>query len=99
MDILQHLRIGLSVFSLKVDDLTADHAIHCSGAASNFFDNSYACLSRAFQPGENFVGLRLQRISSKDGEGFTKDFVASRPSSTQVVVVEGGKVVVNQRVG
>ena len=48
---------------------------------------------------KNFVGLRLQRVPGQDGDGFAENFVAGGTATAQIVVVEGGQVVVNQGIG
>ncbi len=40
-----------------------------------------------------------QRIAGEDGHGFAEDFVAGRLAAAIVVVVERGKIVVDQRIG
>ena len=98
MDILQRLRVG-GVFRLQIHDLSADHAIHRAGGARDLFDDAHPRLRRTLQPRQHFVGLGLQRIAGENRDRLAKRFVACGTPAAQVVIVERGQVVMDQRVG
>jgi hypothetical protein len=87
------------MFGFQIHDLPADHAIDRSRAARDLLDDAHARLRRTLQPGHHFIGLRLQRVPGQDRDRLAEHFVAGRPPAPQVVVVERGKIIVNQRVG
>ena len=99
MNVFQSLGVRLDVFGFEVHHLAADHAVDGSGGVSDFGDDGHACLGRALQPGEHFIGPRLQSVSREDGDGLAKRLVAGGPSAAQVVVIERGQVIVDERVG
>ena len=99
MNVLERLGIGPRVFGFEIDHLPADHSVYGSGAASDLLNDLHPPLGRAAKPGQRFIGLRLQPISGEDRNRFAKDFVARRAPSPQIVVVESGKIVVDQRIG
>ena len=49
--------------------------------------------------GEDFVSLGLERVAGEDGGGFSEDDVAGGLAAAEVVVVERGQVVVDERIG
>ena len=99
MDVLQHFDIGFGVFGLKIDDLPTDHALDRARAVRDLFDDAHPGFSRAAQPRQHFVGLGLQRVSRQDSDGFAENFVAGGPAPAQIIVVERGQIVMNQRIG
>ena len=48
---------------------------------------------------EAFVGVGLERVSGEDSCGFAESDVAGGASAAEVVVVERGEIVVDERVG
>ncbi len=55
---------------------------------------SSACSTDA----QNLEGQGQQGVSGQNGHGFAEDFVAGGPAPAQVVVVQRGQVVMDQRV-
>ena len=53
----------------------------------------------AVEAGEDFEGAGLQRVSGEDGDGFAEGHMAGGLAAAQIVVVERGQVVVDERVG
>ena len=51
------------------------------------------------EAGEHLEGAGLQRVAGQDGDGLAEGHVAGGLAAAQVVVVEGGQVVVDERVG
>ncbi len=49
--------------------------------------------------GEHFIGLGLERVAGEDGGGFAEGDVAGGLAAAEVVVVERGQVVVDERIG
>ena len=54
---------------------------------------------RTTKLGQHFVGLRLQRVTRQNRNGFAKDLVAGGAAAAQVVVVERRQIIVDERVG
>ena len=90
---------GLEVFAFEVEHLAADHALDGADGVGDEADDLDGCGGRAVEAGEHFKGAGLQRVAGEDGDGFAKDHVAGGLAAAQVVVVEGGQVVVDERVG
>jgi len=67
--------------------------------AGNLLDDAHAEVGRAAQPGQDFVGVGLQGVPSQNGRGLAVHFVAGGLPAAQVIVVEGGKVVMDEGVG
>src|SRR5438876_8171115 len=99
MDVLQHFEIGLRVLGLEVYDLAANHAVYSARPPRNFFDDSDPRLSRAMEPCQSLICLSLKGVSSENCDGLAKNFVAGGASAAQIVVVQSGKIVVDQRIG
>ena len=51
------------------------------------------------EAGQHFEGAGLQRVAGEDGDGFAEGHVAGGLAAAQVVVVERGQIVVDERVG
>jgi hypothetical protein len=83
----------------RIQHLAADHAFHGSGGLRDETDDLYHGRGGRIEPGQRFVGLGLQGIAGQDGDGLAKGHVAGGFAAAKVVVVEGGKVVVDERVG
>src|SRR5581483_3690520 len=98
MNVFQHLRGGLGMFRFEIDDLTADHAVDSAGAAGSLLDDFDARFGGTLQARQDFVGPRLQRVSSQNGDGLAKYLVAGRAPAAQVVIVESGQIIVDKGV-
>src|SRR5207253_11423275 len=99
MDVLQHFEIGLRVLGLEVYDLAANHAVYSARPPRNFFDDSDPRLSRATEPCQSLLCLRLKGVSSENCDGLAQHFVSGGASAAQIVVVHSWKVVVDQAIG
>ena len=51
------------------------------------------------QLGDGLEGERLQRVAGEDGDGFAEGDVAGGMAAAQVVVIERGQIVVDERIG
>ena len=49
--------------------------------------------------GEDFVGLGLEGVAGEDGGGFSEDDMAGGLAAAEVVVVERGQIVMDERIG
>ena len=80
------------MFGFEIDDLSADHAVDRASPTGNFLNDLHTRLSRAFQARENFVGLGLQGVSGKDGDGFPENLVTRRTAAALITasLVSGG---------
>src|SRR5579871_1246821 len=98
MNILKHFDRRLRVFRFKIDDLSPDHSIDGPSGFGNFRYDFDASLGGALQSRQHLVRLRLQGVPRQDGDSFPKRFVTSWAPAPQIIVIEGGKIVMNQRV-
>src|SRR5258708_3740579 len=98
MDLFYDLRIRLTILGLEIHDLSANHAVYGSSPSGDLFDNAHAPCSLARQLTHNFVGICLKRIAREDRNGFTKDDMTGRLAPSQIVIVECGKIIVDQRI-
>src|SRR5262245_28006431 len=99
MNVRERFRIGFDVLGFEVHDLSSDHAVNRARAFCNLGNDSDPCARRALQLGEGFIGLSLQSISRQNRDCLTKHFMAGWPPTPEVVIIERGKVVVDQGVG
>ena len=99
MDIVDGLQVRLGVFGFEIHDLAANHAVDGAGAMREFGDDADARFGRTAQVRHHFVGVGLKGVTGKNGHGFAEGFVAGGTSAAKIVVVECGKVVVNQGIG
>ena len=83
-----------------VDHLPARHAARPGGEAESL-DQLATRLRVAVRVrlGENLEGAGLQGVAREDRRRLVERFVRARPATAQVVVVHGGKVIVDERVG
>ena len=54
---------------------------------------------RGGEVGDDLEGEVLEGVAGEDGDGFAEDYVAGGLAAAEVVVVEGGEVVVDEGVG
>ena len=99
MDGFDELGGGLEVFAFEVEHLAADHAVDGADGIGDEADDLRGRVGRAVEAGQHFEGAGLQRVAGEDGDGFTEGDVAGGLAAAQVVVVERGQVVVDERVG
>ena len=87
------------VFGFDVDDLAADHAFDgAGGLGDEAEDLDDGCGGNA-EVGDDLVGEGLEGVAGEDGDGFSEDDVAGGLAAAEVVVVEGGEVVVDEGIG
>ena len=111
VDGLDEIGGGRDAFGFDVDDLAADHAggeagVDVAGAADAGADSDGDFAQDGDDGsggrGELRDGLereRLEGVAGEDGDGFSEGNVAGRMAAAQIVVVERGQIVVNERVG
>ena len=51
------------------------------------------------ESGQHLEGAGLQGVAGQDGDGFAEGLVAGGLAAAQIVVVQGGQIVVDERVG
>src|SRR5579863_5494438 len=98
MDIFNRGQIRLVMFGLEIDDLASDHTVNGAGAARDLLDQTDASFGWALQPRQDFVSPSLQSVACENSDSFPIYFVTSRAAAPQIIVVESGKIVVDQRV-
>ncbi len=95
------------VFAFDVHDLAADHAGR-KGAGGSYagadgegevVEDGDDGGGRGGEIGDDLEGEVLEGVAGEDGDGFSEGDVAGGLAAAEVVVVEGGKVVVDKRVG
>jgi hypothetical protein len=80
-------------------DLAADHAVDGACGGGDFGEDGDAARRVDGCGGDGFERQGEERVARKYGCGFAEFFVTRGLAAAEVVVVEGGKVIVNQRVG
>src|SRR5271168_4625372 len=96
MDVFEHFRSDALAGGFQVGDLAADHAVDGAGGGGDFAEDGDAALGIDGGGGDGFECKREERIASEDGGGFAEFFVAGGFAAAEVVVVEGGEIVMNQ---
>ena len=107
VDLLDELGGGLVVFGLDVDDLAADHAGRDAGGGSyagadgegEVVEDGDDGGGWGGEIGDDLEGEVLEGVAGEDGDGFSEGYVAGGLAAAEVVVVEGGEVVVDEGVG
>ena len=98
MDLFEGFFRDFFAFAEDVDGFSADEAFGADAFGGDFEDfDDLAC--RKGQGGEDFEGEGEEGIAGKEGDGFAELDVAGREPSAEVVVVEGGEVVVDEGEG
>ena len=67
--------------------------------ARYFFNDLHARFRRTFETGHDFVSLCLKSVTGKDGDGLAENHMASRFATTEIVIIEGREIVMNERIG
>jgi len=98
VNVLEHGRVNGLASRFDVGHLSADHSPHRAGRRGDFTHQSSAALRAKFGARQHFKGAREQPIARENGHGFAEYFVVCGASAAQVVVVESGKIVVDQRI-
>jgi len=86
-------------FGLEIRDLAANHALDGARGGRDFGEHLDAEIGRDRSGGDGFEGQSEQGVAGQDGDGFAKFFVAGRFAAAEVIVIECGEIVVNERVG
>ena len=103
--------VGGDAFGFDVDDLAADHAgrkwvsrspkrptpVPTARETSRRMATTVA--GAVGSCGDGLEGEGLEGVAGEDGDGFAEDDVAGGLAAAEVVVVEGGEVVVDEGVG
>ena len=104
MDGFYELEGGWGAFGFNVDDLAADHAgweggvgayAGADGEGDIFQYRDYG-RGRCGELGESLESEGLEGVAGEDGDGFAEEDVAGGLAAAEVVVVEGGEVVVDE---
>src|SRR5215471_9717072 len=98
VNVFEHFRSNTFAFGFEVCDLSADHAVYRTRRRCDFVEYFYAKIGRDWCLAYRCEGKRKESVARQDGDGFSELLVASGFASAQIVVVEGGKVVVDERV-
>ena len=87
------------MFAFQVQHLAADHAVNGADGVGDKADDLNGGGGRAVEPGQHLEGAGLQRVAGQNGDGLAEGHVAGGLAAAQIVVVQGGQVVVDERVG
>ena len=100
VDGLDLLRGNFPAHGLQVGHLAGEHPAAGAGGGGKLLDDlrAPAGVGEA-QAGEEFEGQRQQGVAGQEGDGLAELLVAGGLAAAQVVVVERGQVVVDERVG
>src|SRR3984957_4995814 len=102
---------GWGAFGFDVHDLAADHAgrelgvevadtAYAGADGEGYFaGDRYRCGGWSGERGDSLEGEGLEGVAGEDGGGFAEEDMAGGLAAAKVVVVEGGKVVVDEGVG
>src|SRR4029077_2205841 len=99
VNVFEHFRLDALAFRFEVGDLAADHAVNGSRGAGNFRKHGDATSGIDGGGGNRFECQSEESIAGENRRGFAEFLVASRLAAAEVIVVESGEIVVNQRVG
>ena len=109
VDALDEVGGGRLAAGLDVHDLAADHAggegsgkvgsDACADGDGDGLEDGYDGRGGRGEFGDGLEGDGLEGVAGEDGGGFAEDYVAGGLAAAEVVVVEGGKVVVDEGVG
>jgi hypothetical protein len=97
--VLEHLLADGFAFGFEIGDLAADHAVDGTGGGSDFGEHGDAALGVNRSGADNFESKSEESVAGENGGGFAEFFVASGFAATKIVVIERGKIVMNERVG
>ena len=87
-------------FTFEIVHLAADHSSDGSGSGGQFGDQTNAPIGvEVVQLCQHFESEREQGISCQDGHGVAENLVAGGPAAAQIVIIERGKIVMDQRIG
>ena len=98
---------GGGAFGFDVDDLAADHAGSEGGVGAyagaygdgDLFEDCDDGCGWGGELSDGLEGEGLEGVAGEDGDGFAEDDVTGGLAAAEVVVVEGGEVVVDEGVG
>ena len=100
VDFFEEFGGGGLMFAFEIVNLAADHAAYGAGGDAQLFDEGEALgVVERGRLGEDLEGEREQRIAGEDGHGVAEDFVVGGAAAPEIVVVERGEVVVDERIG
>src|ERR1019366_961087 len=100
MDGFEQRGAGGLAFALQIGHLAGDHAAHGAGGGGEFGDHARLAIGgNGVYDGQDFEGQREQGVARQDGHGVAEDFVAGQLAAPIIVVIEGRKIVVDERIG
>src|SRR5262249_48701485 len=97
-DIFERFPTHALAFTFPIPNLAAAHAVDGCRRGCNFAEDLYAKRGADRCCANRFKSQRQESIACEDGDRFTELLVASRLSAAEVVVIERGKIVMNERV-
>ena len=86
-------------FAFEVENLSADELFGTSTDRKFGEVGADGKALGGWGVGDKVKGFGLEGITGENGDGFAKDFVRGGATTAEVVVVHGGEVVVDERVG
>ena len=85
-------------FGFEIGNLTSDHAVDRPGGCGDLGQHRDAPFRIDGASADDFKREREQRIAGKNRGSFAEFFVARRLAAAKIIVVERGKIVVDQRI-
>ena len=98
MNVFQRPDIGRLSFRLNVGHLSADHSAIGARGLRHHCNNGDAPLRVHRSESQRLKRERQQRVTRQDGDGLAKYFVIGGLAAPQIVIIERGQIVVDQRI-
>ena len=86
-------------FAFQIRDLSGNQLQRAGGAGQFQDDGLVRIAGPALAPGGDFKGLGQQGVAGQHRNALAEDLVVGQFAAPVIVVVHGGKVVVDQRIG
>ena len=87
------------MLAFEVQHLAADHALDGADGVGDEADDLDGGRGRRLQPGQHLEGAGLQSVTGQDGDSLAEGHVAGGLAAAQLVVVQSGQIVVDERIG
>ena len=86
-------------FGFEIGDLAADHSAVRAGGLRDHRQNRHAPLRFNGSHRQRLKSQSQQRVARQNGDRLAEDFMIGGFAAAKIVVIECGKIIVNQRIG